>query len=402
MFLYNSMWAWKPSSSATPHGIVLHAVGCPLENANTREMPASRDDFTLFDPNSYLWELDRNGCARAVACLESYPWIPEASARTELSSMSDDQVLEILRTAADWQTARGVSRVILPTPLVSDAGAPLDEFLRWLDLGAGLARELDRPALLSLGLSEVAIGASFGTVLDQITAREDAPGVYAFVETSRSSGSVAVSQEVARMLLMTSYFVGKRLGREVVINFADTFGLASLSVGALAFAGGYERKCRRLDFEHFEERDGGGAFPKFFALGTTAYYRPERDMQRLRDGRLLRLLNADRTAASTALFDALEAGRGAEDVPEWRESRGNVGAAKAHLIERMCSAADELTRIPDGPGKVAWTLDWLQDAERDVAYLNSRFENAPLDDDGRHVRAWRSAYESFVDEFGLV
>jgi hypothetical protein len=51
---------------------------------------------------------------------------------------------------------------------------------------------------------------------------------------------------------------------------------------------------------------------------------------------------------------------------------------------------------------VAWTLKWLQDAERDVAYLNSRFKNAPLDDDGRHVQAWRAAYESFIDEFGLA
>lgn len=402
MFLYNSMWAWNVSSATKPHGVVLHAAGCPLDNAQSRPMPDSRNDYALFDPNSYLWDLDETDCGRAVECIESYPWVPPAAARSDLSSMSDDEVVATLRGAADWQAARGVSRVIIPTPLVSDPNAPLDEFLRWMDIGTRLVPELDRPALLAFGLSDVAIGTHFATLLDQLTARQNAPGVYVFVETSRSNGSVAVSQEVARALLMTSYFIGQRLGREVVVNFADTFGLACLSVGASAFAGGYERKCRSLDFEHFEERNGGGAFPKFFALGTTAYYRPAGDMQRLRDERLLRILRPDRTSASASLFDALEAGQTAEEVPEWRESRGNVAAAKAHLIERMCNVTDELLAIPDGADKVAWTLDWLQNAERDVAYLNNRFRSAPLDDDGRHAQVWRTAYESFIDEFRLV
>lgn len=400
MFLYNSMWAWNLNTQ--PHGVILHAVGCPLTRAESRAIPDSRDGYTLFDPNSYLWELDEADCARAVECVASYPWVPAAAVRGDLSSMSDDEVAGTLRIVADWQVERNVSSVIIPTPLVSDPNAPLDEFLRWTDIGIDLAAQLDRPALLAFGLSEVALGTHFTTLLDQLTARADVPGVYAFVETSRSSGSVAVSREVARALLMTSYFVGRKLGKDVVVNFADTFGLACLSVGAKAFAGGYERKCRSLDFEHFEERNGGGAFPKFFALGTTAYYRPARDMERLRDERLLRMLEPDRTDAAAPLFDALRAGRAAEDVPEWRESRNNVAAAKAHLIERMCDATDELSALSDGAEKVAWTLNWLQDAERDVAYLNSRFKDAPLDDDGRHVQAWRAAYESFVDEFGLA
>jgi hypothetical protein len=400
MFLYNSMWAWNPATE--PHGVVLHAVGCPLANAESRSIPDSRDGYTLFDPNSYLWELDEADCARAVKCIVSYPWVPPARVkRRNPSSMTNEEVAGTLRLAAGWQADRDVSSIIIPTPLVSDPNAPLDEFLRWTDIGIGIAAELDRPALLAFGLSEVALGARFTTLLDQLTARTDVPGVYVFVETSRSSGSVAVSREVARALLMTSYFIGRRLGKDVVVNFADAFGLACLSVGAKAFAGGYDRKCRNLDYEHFEERNGGGAFPKFFALGTTAYYRPARDMERLRDERLLRMLEPDRTGASTSLFEALHAGRAAEDVPEWRESRNNVTAAKAHLIERMCNATDALSALSDHSDKVAWTLDWLQDAERNVAYLNSRFKDAPLDDDGRHVQAWRAAYESFIGEFAL-
>lgn len=400
MFLYNAMWTWNLATR--PHGVVLHAAGCPLTNAESRATPDSRNGYTLFDPNSYLWDLDETDCGRAVECIGSYPWVPAATVRRDLSSMTDEEIAGTLRVAAEWQIARNVSSVIIPTPLVSDPNAPLDEFLRWTDLGTDLAGQLDRPALLAFGLSEVALGTHFATLLDQLTARKDLPGVYVFVETSRSSGSVAVSREVARALLMTSYFVGRRLGKDVVVNFADTFGLACLSVGATAFAGGYERKCRSLDFEHFEERTGGGAFPKFFALATTAYYRPARDMERLRDERLLRMLEPDRTDASGPLFDALQAGHAAEDVLEWRESRSNVAAAKAHLIQRMCDATDELGAIADSADKVAWTLDWLQDAERDVAYLNSRFKDAPLDDDGRHVQSWRAAYESFIDEFGLA
>ena len=396
MFLYNSMWTWNPSASTTPHGVVLHAVGCPLDNAESRDFPTSRDGFVLFDPDSYLWDLDSATCGRAVECLESYPWVPDAPTRTNLSSMSDEEIVSAIEASAEWQVERGASRIILPTPLVSDPILPLDEFLRWLDLGAGVAAASGAQALLAVGVSEVAIRAHFGTILDHLTARDDIPGVYIFAETSRSSGNVAVNQDVARMLLMASYFAGWRLEREVVVNFADTFGLACLAAGALAFAGGYERKCRRLNFGNFEERDGGGAFPKFFALSTTAYYRPERDMQRMRDERLLRLLNADRTLSSAPLFDALQAGSSAQEVPTWRESRNNVAAAKAHLIERLCDAVDELLTLPPGRDRIVWALDWLQDAERNVAYLSSRFEDAPLDDDGRHVRAWRAAFESFV------
>ncbi len=402
MFLYNSMWAWNLPASTAPHGVVLHAVGCPLENAESRQAPTSRDRFILFDPDSYLWELDSETCGRAVKCLESYPWIPTMVERTALPSMTDEQVAAILGAAADWQKTRGVSRIILPTPLISESDQSVDEFLRWLDTAISVAAGLSPQSLIAVGVSEVAIRRHFDTILDHLTARRELPGIYIFAETSRSSGSVAVNQDVARMLLMASHFVGQRLGREVVVNFADTFGLACLAVGAAAFAGGYERKCRRLNFENFEERDGGGAFPKFFALGTTAYYRPEKDLQRIRDARLLRLLEGDRTASSAALFEALKAGGSARDVPTWRESRNNVAAAKAHLIERLCGATDELVALRPGPDRIAWVLEWLQNAELNVTYLGTRFEDAPLDDDGRHVRAWRASFESFIDEFELV
>jgi len=401
VFLYNSMWAWNPSSSL-PDGVILHAAGCPLDRAEVRDLPNSRNDYTLFDPNSYLWELDEGDCGRAVECVTSYPWVPEEPLRTNVELMSDDQVTATLRAVAEWQAMRGATRVILPTPLIADPSGTIDDFLRWADLAIKLSPEVDRPVLLAVGLSEVTVATHFGTVLDQLTARPDTPGVYAFVETSRSSGRLAVNQEVARALLMTSYFVGRRLGKEVVINFADTFGLACLAVGASAFATGYERKGRSLDFEHFEERNGGGAFPKFFSLATSANYRPERDMERIRNERLLRLLTSDRTASSASLFLALEEGRSASEVPDWRESRSNVAAARAHLIERLCSAVDELSAIPNSRDKVFWALNWLQDAERNVGYLNSRFEHAPLDDDGRHVGAWRAAFETFVEEFGLA
>lgn len=402
MFLYNAFWKWNSSDPVDPDGVVIHAAGCPRENAERRPSPASRSGFVLFDPDAYLWALDPTDCHRAVDNIETYPWVPPLDVRSNPSSMSDEAVLRTLRESAAWQEARGASRVILPTPLVSDPSGPIDEFVRWMDLGLRIAPELGRPALIALGLSDVAVASQLDTVLDQVTAR-DIHGVYAFVETSRSSGSVAVSQEVARALLMISHFVGQRMAREVVVNFADVFGLACLAVGARAYVGGYERKARRLDFQHFEEQDGGGgAFPKFFSLATTARYRPERDMDRIRDERLLRLLRSDQTGSSESLFRALDAGRSASEVPEWRESRGNVGMARSHLIERLCSASDEIAAFDSVQEKAGWALDWLQNAERDVAYLNARFESAPLDDDGRHVRVWREAFEGFVERFGII
>lgn len=401
MFLYNAMWAWNVSASI-PDGTVLHAVGCPRENAESRGFPDSRRSYTLFDPNSCLWGLDGDNCARAVECIESYPWVPDAPARVALSQMSDEDIASVLSISAEWQVSQGVSRVILPTPLIADPSSNIDQFLRWMDLGIGVAQGLGISPLMTVGLSDVAIGAHLSTVLDQVTARDEVAGVYAFVETSRSSSAVAVSQEVARTLLMMSYFVGSQLGREVVVNFADSFGLACVAVGASAFAGGYEQKSRRLDFENFVEREGGGPFPKFFSMSTASYYRPERDMQRIRDERLLRLLVQDRTRPSESLFAALESGANVADLPDWRESRNNVSAARAHLIECMCNATATLNGMSSDSERAQWVLAWLQNAERDAAYLDSRFESAPLDDDGRHTRVWREAFELFVEEYGLL
>jgi hypothetical protein len=401
MLLYNLGYQWNPANSAQPHGTILHAAGCPADSASSRELPLSSEGFTLLDPDSYLWGLSEDDCDRAAENLRSYPWLPDDIALGAVESLPDDAVRGLIDAAAAWQINRGASRVLLPAPLISGSEDSVEQFLRWADVGAEVAKQSDRPALISLGISDVALGAYFETVLDHLTARAELPGVYAFVETSRSSGGVAVSRDVATALLKISYFVGLRLGREVVVNYADSFGLACLSVGAIGFGAGYEAKARQLDFKSYEQRRGGGPFPRLFALGTTTYLRMD-DLQNIRDRRLLWMLNSERTEASSSLLEALEAGRSAEDVPEWREARNNVSGARSHLTQRLASAVDGMDALPDLRNRVHWTLDWLQNCERDVAYFERRFEDSPLDDDGRHAAVWRASYEAFVRDCNIL
>lgn len=402
MFLYNLYGHWNLFSQAESDGVIVHTVGRPSDRADGRAIPRPGEGFVLIDPEFYLATLDPADCGRSTERLATYPWHTDTSVPwPPLEDLDQPQRRAVLESCLAWQQSQGASRLIIPTPLISDPTARLDNFLAWVDDGLDIAQQMSVPSLITVALSDSCIGTHVQRVLDNVTAR-DPHGVYFLFETSRSSGAHAVSYEVACALLDACYVIGVIAGKEMFVNFADTFGLVCLAAGATAFAAGYERKARRLDFEYFEERGGGGAFPKFLSLTTTCRYRPERDMQRIRDQRLLRLLSNDRSIASSPLFTALDAGRDVGAVVEWRESRNNVSLARAHLIEMLARTARHIGELTTLRERVGWVLDWLQDAERNVTYLNDRFEGDPLDDDGRHITPWRRAFEEFVARYGIL
>ena len=401
MFLYNLRYQWAITSGEA-QGAVLHAVGCTKDEVESRTFPATQESFVLLDPDAYLWGLDGSTAERAVERLDSYPWTPTGPGRENPPVLTDAEVKAAISDSAQWQLARGCARAILPTPALSDPAAEIDEFLRWLDTATEVSKEVDRGCLVTLCVSDVAIRSHLERLLDQLTARSDLPGLYVMADTSGGSGTGAIGPDVARLLLQCSYLVGHRMEREVVVNFADSFGLACLAVGATAFGGGYEQKARRLDTGSYAPREGGGAFPRFFSLATTAYYRSRMDLERIRDARLLRLIEGDTTDPSEALFDALRSGRSTDAVPDWREARNNVSAARRHLIALMNGAVERVNSLPRIGERCRFALNWLQEAERNVIYLNSRLETTPLDDDGRHVSAWRAEFERFLDESGAA
>jgi hypothetical protein len=427
MFLYNIHWKWRLFDQAQPNGVVFHSVGFDRETADSRNLPDEFPEFILFDPNVYLWNLDYDTCGKSCIRLATFDWVPievpeynsdtctrkewlDDEVAPECESAwppqipdSDDELKEIIASCFDWQDDFGVSRLIIPSNFIDDDPRSVDNFLRWIDQGLQVAVDYDTQALVSIPISDIGIDSNLENIIDNISSREEIEGIYVCIDTSRSSAIVPTDSRVIDSLLELSYHIGAKSEREVIINFGDVFGLACLAVGANAFATGYEQKSRRLNLEEFVQTDdGGGAFPRFFSLSTNTMFRSERDMERIRDFRLLRIFDNENTEASESILGALRAGQSVNILPDWTESRNNVKAARSHLTERLTRAANELLAITNLSDRAGWVMDWLQEAEANVMYLKTRFSEDPLDDIGIHVSSWRDAFERFINRYSIL
>jgi len=375
----------------------------------------------MFDPGAYLWSIDRLQCGKTCSYLATYDYAPlnvpppKGTTASEWLRMAvypyvrtawppqipstQRRLQQLIVNCVAWQQRFKPHRIILPATLITDPRSDLGEYLRWVDNGLEIAANIKADALVSVPISEDCLDAHLDTLLDQLTAREDVKGVYVCVAAERSA---PVSGTVAAALLELSYVLGVRAGMEVVVNFADIFGLACLAAGATSFASGFNNKTRRLCFDDFVEEGGGSAFPRFLSLATNAMYRTGQDMTRLRDKGFLAFFDNDKTRASTPLLAALAKGAGASSVPAWVERKNNLAAARAHLIERLTRAATEVTSLGEIKARVTWGLDWLRTSKTNGAKVDAALARPPLSATSSHVDAWRLAFEQFVRTHGLA
>lgn len=423
MFLCNIRGKWIVPANALPAGLVVHAASKDCERPFGDERPG----LLLVDPNVYLWGLRYEDCSRVCQYLSTYPWVPidvpayadsqytkraewlleevgpaVAAAWPPIPPEDDAELSRLITACIDWQVSRGVGAVVLPAPLVDNMGVRLDEYVRWLDLGLTCAEERGVDALMSLPLAERVLPGLLDDVLDVLTSRRNLRGLYVCVETTNGSRYIT-DQPVTRALLEISYHVGYRHRAKVIVNFADILGLACLGVGASGFATGYTLKDRQLALSDFEEAGGGGgAYPRLLSLAACSRFRTGRDMEALRDRRLLPRLGGDRTDASAPLFDALTAGQGAADVPGWEENYNNDAGARAHLNQLLVGVAAQVMALGDLESRAGRVFEWLQDAEMLSDYLQRRFDEDPLDEMGACTRSWRGTYEEFCRSVGLL
>lgn len=427
MLLFNVRYQWNIFGDSPPDGVVFHASANCSEDFTRRQVAGEIPSFRLLDPDSYLLNLDSTACGKSCSYLATQPWLPVQipdydSGTHSRSQWRNDAVIpaladnwppsldvdgdgrkKIISDCLNWQRDFGVSRLIVPTPLIDDPES-LDQFLGWLDDGLEVAADYDETTLVTVFLAESVVRQQIEPLADQLTAREELAGIYLGIESSYSSVIPISARESLRALLDLSFLVGHECGCEVVVNYCDAFGLACMAVGAGRFVAGYDRKTRRLCFSDYEDDESGfGAFPRFFSLSTGCMYRAVKDLIKLRDERLLRRLAGDQTATSRPLLDALRSGVDESSVPPfWKESRGNIAKARTHLIERLTAGSQELVALSDLTDRINWAIDWLQDADATVTYLNRRFQDDPLDDVGAHIAAWRAAFEGFLDDHSLA
>lgn len=406
-----------------PHGLVLLPSGLSREDMLRRSLPTDEVEQLLIDPQLYLADLAPDDCQVTCARLVSYPWFTDESTDFDSGEMNrrewqrglqgdldslwapvpDDRDGIRRRAAAcvQFQAEQGVTSLVLPAPVCNDAGGDFSQQLEWLRIGMEEATDSGVPALATLCFSQACMSVHspeenplLQVVAENVSQIDGLEGVYLTVDVTGRDDARVRDLCTAESLLYLSQELGRTCGLRVVVNFADMLGFACLGAGADAFATGYFSSRKRLSLNDLAERSGGRAYPKFYSHATVSDYLPQRDLVRVRDEGLLRYLAADQTPYSEDLFDVLSTGDAPDVLPRWAETINNTTAARLHFLSRVRRAVDGLPA--DTEDRRLAIMEWLQDAERDVEYLERRFDDDPLEADFAHVRVWRAAYQRIV------
>jgi len=410
MFLVNLGYKWGPILANSPRGIILNASGIESAQALAR----NRDEFpdvVLFDPQLYLAALSSESALSRCVKLASYSWFPielgEEEGRAERFAaqwppeIRHEDVPTLVESAIQFQEDLGVSSLIIPSLLTVNPLADLREEFSLVDAGIAFAEATtDKPLFATFAVSDICFenqdptrNLLLMTAIDQFTARPELVGVYLVINNTRGETNRIIDRTVARSILEFCNSVGLQGGKEIIVNYTDSFGLVCIAAGASSFASGIFQKDKRLCLDDFADSGFGRLFPKFYSHATLNEYLIQRDLMELRDNRLLRLLAPDETEASSNLFEVLRAGNSPEILPEWEERQNNIAGALAHYIELMDRVEQEF-QAAGAEEKMQMALVWLQEAESHCAYIQTRLTD--YQGDMRHIHVWRAAYEEFL------
>ena len=99
------------------------------------------------------------------------------------------------------------------------------------------------------------------------------------------------------------------------------------------------------------------------------------------------------TAADTVLRTALKRGKNAADVPEWRHSPNNCGAAQRHYLEVASDTGAKLeTMVPADRRK--WVHEWLRNAVYLVSLLKQK-QLVSVATETDHQKVWLDVFEEW-------
>lgn len=417
MFYYNVGYQSSMLQSVPVEGVILRASAQTSGHLEERDyaLPSS----VLFDPQLYWLDLPLDPTANQplIARLSSYPWfgIPaeardgapitawfgrlKEAAESNWANRTDPRQSwdQAVAAAVQTQLGVGVTKVILPSFLISNPHDDLDQYFALQNAAVKKAREVtDLPLLATIALNDRAVyhddpseSLLLDALADGVSAAEDLDGAYVIVAAESMSRERHVTKNVVGSVLWLSKALGGDVGQDVIVNFVECLGLAACAFGASGYGSGYSRKSKRLCLDDYGQ-GGGPGYPSFHSLNYVLDLRPERDLERIRDLRLLPRLAGDRTTTSAPLLDALDQGGNARDVVEWAENPNNLTRAREHYARRHANGAHH-GADPES------ALDWLQSAEENWVYLLNRTEEDPLQCDGTHLASWRAAVEMILN-----
>lgn len=425
MFTLNEGWQWRSAQfSDSLHGVVYLATSNDAERMRRR--PLADFSWQLFDPQLYLATLDGNDCAKVCARLASYPWFgivgaPEFDSSDQSQTAwqqamqqhvrdnwtgappADRDIATAARSALEFQADRGCTHLIAAVPMIAEREDEAETAAVWIDAALGAAEDLNlgQPVIATVAVAEAVLnegsfseGGFLDTIADQVTARDGLGGVYIVVAQTQKQHPLCAPEFVTQAYAHLSQAFSKHGYEFVFVNFADTFGVACLGLGASGFATGPTQSLRRLCPAAFLDEGGGLPLPHLYSHRSVAEFLPERELEKIAQLNLIRRVT-DLTAQSRPLFQALNAGRTVAEVPAWAEGKNNVTAAASHFIARMIAEGSAYAAIPASQ-RTTRAESWLDDAAVNQEYLIRRLEGqlqtnptyAPTSEWLGHVRTY--------------
>ncbi len=432
MFFYNLNHSWKgnqPDEGDTYQGVILNPSAFERSSGMRRALEGKVNaEIFLFDPQLYLLDLQfPAGVFPTFAKnLGTYPWIgiepPDFDSGQLRQFVEGEEELPVearwkerkdplsqwdvtVREAVNHQVNMGCDAIILPAPLIQDPETNLERDFDLLERAIQIATPLrgEKPLYASVPLADGLLAHHdflenplIEAIPDTLSAMAGLTGVYIpFLQVSATEQERVASQNGPGSLMRLARRFGSRTDLKTIFNFTESLGIVLHALGAQGYASGYNRKQRRLHISDFiPKKGGGGAFPKFYSMELCTDFLPSRGMERIAKKRLLSPMMRDVTNSSRPLFEALKAKKSVNDsVPDWAEIPGNIAAARHHYFEQHSRSHE---RVPDAEAAIAW----LQDAEKNWAYLQQRFSGdpgGPLEATANHLEPWRTALDRLME-----
>lgn len=383
----------------------------------------------LFDPQLYLATgIDPERTGKLAPKLATYSWFPtsadeydsgQSTVREWMNDVESDLEWDsVLPTDEDWirasiqnalefQQKINCYRYILPAPIITGSvEESLEQYLRWAELGAEVAREMSLEVLHSLPIMDYLMlmegpdSSILQTVLDNLVASTES-GLYLTVIRSSNAEKRLANRDVVASCLYTSLTMAN-IQRELWLNGLDDLGYLCVAAGATGFATGPYNKQKRTCLQDFFP-GGGRQLPRFYSHDLVGDLYAQRDLLKLQHSHLTRLVKNDVSPASANLHLWLEAitrvAPGAEtpNIPaEWRETPNNVSSSHSHRLQLLRKRTEEMEQL-ERPLRLERALVWLQSAVANAALIHNKIGAGVLDEDFQHLEVWLAALEMVID-----
>lgn len=397
-----------------------------LESYMRSDKLEENDLHILFDPQIYLATVERERTGKLCGKLATYPWFPAqteeydsgtTTVRNWMNEVEDELewepqlpqdeewIRESITKTIEFQRSIKCYRYILPSPMLTGtAEESLEQYLKWMELGAEVASELSiESPLHSLPISDYLLEGPnsqiLQSVLDNLVTAGDSGLYLTVIRSSNGEKRLVDRTAVASCLYMSMKMAD--LGKELWVNGLDDLGYLCVAAGATGFASGPYNKQRRICFQDFGP-GGGRQLPRFYSHELVGDFYSQRDLIRFHGHHLTRLLKNDTTEASQDLHKWLNSlaktppnTQLPEIPPPWRETPNNVTASHSHRLQLLQKRTHELEHL-DRQQRLDQGLTWLQNSVANSALIQHKLGVGNLDEDFLHLEIWLAALESVM------